>query len=73
MDIIFSYACDIKKAMDWSSIALIDIIEIFAFRFFVILCSNRDGYIRYSLKSCLLYDQPKDLCTHEEFYIPARV
>ena len=47
--------------MDWSSIALKDIIEIrvdieiFAFRFAVILCFDRDGYIRYSLKSCLLY------------------
>ena len=62
--------------MDWSSIALKDIIEIrvdieiFAFRFVVILCSDRDGYIRYSLKSCLLYDQPKDLCTRVKFDIP---
>ena len=62
--------------MDWSSIALKDIIEIrvdteiFAFRFVVILCSDRDGYIRYSLKNCLLYAQPKGLCIHVEFDIP---
>lgn len=53
--------------MDWSSIALKDVIEIrvdieiFAFRCAVILCFDPDGYIRYSLKSYLLYDQPKGL------------
>ncbi len=58
--------------MDWSSIALKNIIEIrvdieiFAFRFVVILCSDPDGCI----KSCLLYAQPKGLCIHVEFDIP---
>ena len=62
--------------MDLLSIALKDLIEIrgdieiFAFRFAVILCSDRDGYIRYLLKSCLLYDQPKDLCIRVGFDIP---
>ena len=62
--------------MDWSSIALKNIIEIrvdieiFAFRFVAILCFDPNGYKRYLLKSYLLCDQPKDLYTRVEFDIP---
>ena len=62
--------------MDWSSIALKNImeirvdIEIFVFRFVAILCFDLNGYIRYLLKSYLLCDQPQGLCTRVGFDIP---